>query len=235
MSAVPALALSVALGCILPLGCAAGVVPDPTSDPSPGGVLRYVALGDSYTIGTGVGEVDRWPNQLVDALSDEVALQLVANLGVNGASSDDLIAGQLPEVERLEPDFVSVLIGVNDVVRRVPAGRYRDNLDLVLGRLLALLPPARIVVVSTPDYTLTPMGNAFGEPAQQRAAIAEFNAVMARAADVRGIAFVDIGPVADRVPADRALVAADGLHPSRAQYAAWVELIAPVVSERMER
>ena len=100
-----------------------------------------------------MGEAERWPNQLVAALEGRVPLELVANLGVNGASSDDLIEHQLPRVAELEPDVVTVLIGVNDVVRRVPAGRYGDNVELILGRLLDLVPADRIVFVSTPDYT----------------------------------------------------------------------------------
>ena len=53
--------------------------------------IRYVALGDSYTIGTSVDAGERWPDQLVARLArpgspDEpvFALELVANLAVNG-------------------------------------------------------------------------------------------------------------------------------------------------------
>lgn len=190
--------------------------------------LRYVALGDSYTIGTSVAEHERWPNQLVKALGDPPPLELAANLGVNGESSGELIRGQMPRLPALAPEFVTLLIGVNDVVRGVALERYRVNVEQILDGLLALLPPERILVVSTPDYTLTPMGSAFGDPDQQRAAIAEANVILGRQAAARGISFVDIGSVADRVAADSALVARDGLHPSGTQYAAWVELIAPV-------
>jgi len=201
-----------------------------TASPSPSaGSIRYVALGDSYTIGTSVAESERWPNQLVDRLAGTANLQLVANLGVNGYSSADLIDDELPRLDTLEPDMVTVLIGVNDVVRGVPADAYRANMADILDALLARLPPDRIVVVSTPDYTRTPQGAAFGDPAQQRAAIAQFNAIEQDAAEARGIAFVDISSVADRADVDPALVARDGLHPSGDQYARWVDLIAPVV------
>ncbi|MFL5687430.1 MAG: SGNH/GDSL hydrolase family protein, partial [Chloroflexota bacterium] len=79
--------------------------------------MRYVALGDSYTIGTSVPAADRWPDRLVAALGpDEPRLQLVANLGVNGHTSSDLIRDELPALDALGPAFVSLLIGVNDVV-----------------------------------------------------------------------------------------------------------------------
>jgi len=191
-------------------------------------MLRYLALGDSYTIGTTVAESERWPNQLVRRVSG-AQLDLVGNLGVNGYTSGDLIDRELPAVAGHRPDFVTILIGVNDVVRRVPREKYAANVDYILDRLLVLVPANRIVVVSTPDYTLTPAGADYGNPAEQSAAIADFNAVERAAATVRGIAFVDISSVALRVTADPALVADDGLHPSGKQYAGWVELIVPVV------
>jgi lysophospholipase L1-like esterase len=94
--------------------------------------------------------------------------------------------------------------------------------------LLERLPASRIVVVSTPDYTRTPQGAAFGDPAQQRAAIAAFNDIERELAEALGIAFVDISAVADRADVEPDLVADDGLHPSGIQYARWVDLVAPV-------
>ncbi|HUR15711.1 MAG TPA: SGNH/GDSL hydrolase family protein, partial [Candidatus Limnocylindrales bacterium] len=197
--------------------------------PSAPARVRYVALGDSYTIGTSVDASDRFPDQLVARLAGQVDLELVANLGVNGYTTDDLIADELPELPDLAPDFVTLLIGVNDDVRGSSMDRYRSNLDLILGRILREVPAARIVVVSIPDYTLTPAGGNFGDPVQQSAAIAQANAIMLAAADVRGIAFVDISAAANQAGVDRTLVANDGLHPSGAQYGLWVDLIEPVV------
>ena len=74
-----------------------------------------MALGDSYTIGTSISSGDSWPSQLVARLGGR--LELVANLGVNGYSSADLIAAELPALDDLQPEFVTVQIGVNDVVR----------------------------------------------------------------------------------------------------------------------
>jgi lysophospholipase L1-like esterase len=154
----------------------------------------------------------------------------VANLGVNGYSSFNVIDRELPQLDALNPDFVTLLIGVNDVVRGTPADKYRENVDQIFDSLLARLPANRIVVVSTPDYTLTPSGAAFGDPLQQRAAISEFNGIEQEVAQSRGIAFVDISGVANLVTEDATLVADDGLHPSGRQYAGWVELIAPAVT-----
>jgi lysophospholipase L1-like esterase len=210
---------------VLLVACGATSVTEPAS---PASALRYVALGDSYTIGTSVEPVDSWPSQLVGRLPG--SLILAGNLAHNGFTSEDLILIELPNLDAYQPDFVSVLIGVNDVVQGVPEQAYRDNVAFVLDDLLGRLPADRIVAVATPDYTVTPMGSAFGNPAQQRAAIAAFNEDLRDAAEVRGIAFVpDIFEISLSAGTDRTLVADDGLHPSGAQYARWVDAIAPVV------
>lgn len=192
--------------------------------------LRYVALGDSYTIGTSVRPEERFPNQLVAALrTTGTALELVANLGVNGYTSADLIRDELPALEGLRPEFVTLLIGVNDVVQGVSTRTYEANAVTILEALGSLRPPERIVTVAIPDYTVTPAGSDYGDPRQQHDGIVANNRLMARLAADRGIAFVDIFDISLRAMEDRSLVAEDGLHPSGKQYAAWVQRIAPVV------
>lgn len=190
--------------------------------------LDYVALGDSYTVGTGVRPAERWPDQLV-ARVGPARLRLVANLGVNGYTSRDVIERELPQLGSLRPGLVSLLIGVNDVVDGVPAETFRDNAAMILDALLDDLPANRIVVVSTPDYTLTPQGARFGDPDAQRARIVSNNTVLAELAGARGIAVVDIFDLSGRVRDDASLVADDGLHPSAEQYRLWVDRIAPLV------
>ena len=198
--------------------------------------LRYVALGDSYTIGTAVSEGERWPNQLVDALGGaEGPLRLAANLAVNGFTTADVIAEELPRLEAFRPEFVTLLIGVNDVVQGVPDGRYSAHLVAILDDLLGRLAPSRILAVTTPDYTVTPAGADYGDPAERRAGIVRASGTMKKVAGARGIAVVDIFDLSQRAATDRTLVAADALHPSGAQYALWVARIAPAVQELLAR
>jgi lysophospholipase L1-like esterase len=195
--------------------------------------VRYVALGDSYTVGTSVAEAERWPNQLVDRIGE---LELVGNPAVNGFTSADLIAEELPRLDQLDPDLVSVLIGVNDVVQGIPDSRYTANVALILDDLLRRLPAERIVCVATPDYTRTPRGGDYGDPAEQSDGIVRVNAILREACEQRGIAFVpDIFEISQEATADPSLVASDGLHPSGAQYARWVDAIEPVVRGLLER
>ena len=198
--------------------------------------LRYVALGDSYTIGTSVAAAETFPDQLVRALGVELpTLRLVANLGVNGYTSGDLIRDELPALDALEPEFVTVLIGVNDVVQGVQSAAYEANVVAILDTLLERLPADRVITISIPDYTVTPAGADYGDPKQQHDAIAANNAVMERLTGERKLAFVDIFDLSLLAAADRSLVATDGLHPSGAQYGRWVERILPVVERLLGR
>ncbi|HET9083235.1 MAG TPA: SGNH/GDSL hydrolase family protein [Candidatus Limnocylindrales bacterium] len=189
--------------------------------------MRYVALGDSYTIGTSVDRADRFPDQLVRV---EPRLELIANLGVDGHTTADLIRDELPELPGLAPEFLTLLIGVNDVVRGIPRPTYEANVVEIFDVMLAAVSADRIVVVSIPDYTVTPAGGDYGDPDRKRSAIVESNAIMASVCGDRGVAFVDIFDASSGAASDRSLVARDGLHPSGAQYTKWVERIAPVVS-----
>jgi lysophospholipase L1-like esterase len=193
------------------------------------GALRYVALGDSYTIGTSVSAAESWPSQLAARAPD---LQLVANLGVNGYTSADLIDEELPALAGLRPGFVTLLIGVNDVVQGVSEESYGVNVEKILDALLNSVPANRVVCVATPDYTVTPQGGAFGSPDQQRAAIERVNAILRSACEDRGTRFVsEIFAISQAAATDRSLVAEDGLHPSGAQYLLWVDAIEPTVEE----
>lgn len=190
--------------------------------------LRYVALGDSYTYGQSVKPRDRWPNQLVRMLGPGSGLNLVANLAYTGATTSDVMTDELNQMTTYRPNFVSLLIGVNDIVRGISIDVYRHNLRTITRSLLAVVPPNRLLMVTIPDYTLTPAGPTYAVP-NASAKVKAFNEVMQEEAQSLGITCVDIAPAADQVATNRSLVADDGLHPSARQYAAWVELIAPSV------
>jgi len=199
--------------------------------------LRYVALGDSYTIGTAVDPAERWPERLVAALGPGAGIgagiSLVANLGVDGYTSADLIREELPALAALAPGFVTVLIGVNDVVQGVGNPTYEANVVAILDVVLSHVPASRVVTIAIPDYTVTPSGADYGDPGAQHDGIVANNASMARLAGERGIAFVDIFDISLEAAVDRTLVADDGLHPSGIQYGRWLERIVPVVARSL--
>jgi lysophospholipase L1-like esterase len=177
-------------------------------------------------------ESERWPNQLAARVP---GLELVANLGVNGFTSRDLIEVELPQLDALRPELITVLVGVNDVVQGVPAEAYRQNVVRILDDAVDRVGAARVLVVTTPDYTVTPSGADYGDPAQQSAGIRENNAIIAEVARGLGITVVDIYDLSLGAATDRSLVAGDGLHPSGRQYELWVDRIAPGVETILGR
>ena len=82
------------------------------------GVVKYVALGDSYTIGTGANTNEAWPVLLTKHLNDVgIKTELVANPSKNGFSTQNVIDMELPVFDKSGATFVTLLIGVNDWVR----------------------------------------------------------------------------------------------------------------------
>jgi lysophospholipase L1-like esterase len=111
--------------------------------------IRYVPIGDSYTIGLGVSENERWPNVLVEGLkTNGIDLELVANPAVSGFTVNDAIDYQLPQVEKLKPDVVTVLIGANDNFRQVNAQEFSKSYQTLLDRLQKIIVNPRNILLS---------------------------------------------------------------------------------------
>jgi lysophospholipase L1-like esterase len=190
--------------------------------------LSYLALGDSYTIGEGVSEGDRWPNRLAARLrADGVGLADPQVIARTGWTTDELrTAVEQGPTGRF--DLVSLLIGVNDQYRGLGVARYREAFDRVLRLALGLAKlPAHLIVLSIPDWSVTPFA-----AGRDRAAIAReidaFNGVNRAAASAAGAHYLDITPLSRGALDNAALIAADGLHLSATMYSMWVDLLVPL-------
>jgi acyl-CoA thioesterase I len=197
---------------------------------------RYVALGDSYTIGEGVAPDERWPDLVVADLRREgVAIELVANPAVTGWTTAQLIEHELPLFEAARPTFATLLIGVNDWVQGVDADAFRTRLLAIVAQVQATLPdPLRCVAVTIPDFSVTPTGGQYARGRDITAGLAHFNDIVADVAAGAGWSVVDIFPLSRRQVGPE-WVAADGLHPSAAAYRQWADLIVPVAREVLAR
>lgn len=204
--------------------------------PPPRVVPRYLALGDSYTIGEGVDPAGRWPVQLVAALRAEgVVIDDPRIIATTGWTTDELAAA-LDAAEPLGTDWslVSLLIGVNDQYRGRDPETYERGFSALLERAIGYAGdrPQRVVVLAIPDWGVTPFA-----ADRDAAAIAReldiHNAIAARRCAARGVAFIDIAPVSRARGAEPAMLAADGLHPSAALYAEWARLALPTVRRRL--
>ncbi|MDY0021629.1 SGNH/GDSL hydrolase family protein [Arenimonas caeni] len=194
--------------------------------------IRYLALGDSYTIGEAVEEDGRWPAQLAAGLRARgVPLAAPRCIATTGWTTDELSAA----MDAAEPlgrwGFVSLLIGVNNQYRGRGVDEYRREFAALLGRAIALAgdQPGRVLVLSIPDWGVTPFARDSGrDPARIAAELDAFNAAAAAECAARGVAFVDITP-ASRSPGNQPeRIAGDGLHPSARAYADWTALALPV-------
>jgi len=197
--------------------------------------IRYLALGDSYTIGESVAEAKRWPNQLVDTLRarldgdlDVLDATIVATTGWTTANLD---AGMnAAQVDTAEWDLVSLLIGVNNQYQGLPVEAYGPEFSALLERSIALAggDAGRVFVVSIPDYGYTPFG--VNNQSTISSELAQFNDTCRARTLARGVAHFNITPISQEWPDTPGLVAADGLHPSGEQYGRWVASFADEVA-----
>lgn len=193
----------------------------------------YLALGDSYTIGEGVDDADRWPMQLARRLREAgIALDDPRIIATTGWTTDELSAA-LDAVEPLDSDWalVSLLIGVNNQYRGRPVDDYVPEFTALLDRAIAYAggDTGRVIVLAIPDWGVTPFAIAGSfDPEVIAEALDAYNAAAARICAERGVAFVDIAPVSRARGAETAMLVEDALHPSAAMYAEWTALAAPV-------
>lgn len=190
--------------------------------------IRYLALGDSYTIGESVAPSQRWPVQLIDSLSAK-GLQvdtLVINARTGRTTPELLEVIKGKKYENQNFNMVSVLIGVNDQYQNKPIDDYPIYFREVLDSALRYVQQDthRVFILSIPDYAYTPFGQN-QDPARISREIDQYNEINKRIAEEYQISYFDITPIS-RLGLDTALwTANDGLHPSARQYTAWVELI----------
>jgi acyl-CoA thioesterase-1 len=185
--------------------------------------IRYVALGDSYTIGTGLDDQSQnFPSLLAKRLTEETNIEVgLVNLGVNGYTTADLIREELPVARRMRPELVSVLIGANDVVQGSTEASYRTRLAEIYDALAGLgLPAARVLAVSTPDFSALPGAAPFGTARDLRMRVDAFNRISESEAATRGFHYADISAISREESSERDWLAPDGLHPGPAQHRA---------------
>ena len=197
-----------------------------------------MALGDSYTIGTGLtDEAQNFPNLLARRLTEETGVDVaLVNLGVNGYTTTDLIREELPVARGLHPELVTVLIGANDVVQGSTEAAYGTRLVVIYQAVVGLgLPATSLVVISTPDFSGLPGAAPFGTASDLRMRIDAFNRVARAEAAARGFHYADISAITRAEDRGRDWLAADGLHPGPAQHRAIADQLWSVLGPPMKK
>ena len=199
--------------------------------------IRYVAIGDSYTIGEGAKPNEAWPNLLTKHLREKgINIELIANPSRTGWTTQNAIDRELPVFVESKPNFATLLIGVNDWVQGVDEKTFRERFCFLADHMLALLPNKnRLLVVTIPDFGVTPTGAKYSRGRNISEGIALFNSIIVEEAKKRDLPVIDIFQLSKAMGKDRSLVAEDGLHPSAKEYAEWEKIILPVALELLQR
>ena len=197
----------------------------------------YLALGDSYTIGEAVTTYGAFPYQLAAALqNDTTTLQTPKIVARTGWTTDELISAI--KVETLNPsyDFVTLLIGVNNQYRGYDINTYRTEFKQLLQTAInkAGGKSNRVFVLSIPDWGVTPYAKNSGRSAPKIAEeIDAYNAINKLETLNVNANYLDVTPISREAISNSSLIAQDGLHPSVAMYARWVEKLAPMVKAKL--
>ena len=198
--------------------------------------MKYLALGDSYTIGESVDFMDRFPVQLVNRLKskghDFAMPEIIAK---TGWTTDELIVG----IEEIKPkddfDLVTLLIGVNNQYRGRELENYEDEFEQLLKMAIEFAGGSKkkVIVISIPDYGVTPFGQKKGRKKVANE-IDEFNRVNREISDKYEVEYVDVTELSRKALRQINLIAEDGLHPSGEMYSEWVEEMLPVALKVLE-
>jgi lysophospholipase L1-like esterase len=193
--------------------------------------IRYLALGDSFTIGTGSGPDLAFPARLAarwQALGVAVTL---LNPAVNGYTSRKILDTEAPQLAPFAPSFVTLAAGANDIVQGRTPEQYRTDVRALISAVLAAgVAPSRLVALPQPDWAVSPASVSFGDPASLHGQIVAFNAILRDEALAVGGRYVDLFPLMMSEAKD-AQLAPDGLHPNAACHDAWAQALYDALPE----
>ncbi len=199
--------------------------------------VRYLALGDSYTIGESVDPGLRYPVQIADSLSERgYSVEAPQIIAITGWTTADLKAGIRAANPQGPYDLVSLLIGVNNQYRGIDISIYRTEFGELIDQSIAFAgnDTGRVIVLSIPDWGVTPF--AAGRDKEKIAReIDQYNAINREITLSKGIAWIDVTGVSRLAENDRTLIAGDGLHPSGRMYTEWVRLALPEILKIVEK
>jgi lysophospholipase L1-like esterase len=203
----------------------------PTPPPTTNNKYTYLALGDSYTIGQSVPPSENYPNQTVSLLKVEALnfepARIVARTGWTTDDLDGGITAANNSGTLLSSyNFVSLLIGVNDQYRGRSVDSYKPAFEDLLKKAIHFAGDSagHVVVISIPDWSVTPFANGSDRDKIAKE-IDAYNLANKQIAQRYNVEYIDITPWTREGASDLSLIATDGLHPSGKEYKRWAERI----------
>lgn len=197
---------------------------------------KFLALGDSYTIGQSVGENERFPAQTVRLLqSQNINAQYPEYIATTGWTTTNLLSAINSQNPSKDFDIVTLLIGVNDQYQTEDTTGYRERFSELLNKAVEFAGGRKthVFVLSIPDYGATPFVQQSNKAAVSMQ-IDQFNAINKEITLQNGITYIDITPSTRQAANDASLIANDGLHPSGKEYAVWAGMLAPLIKKVLQ-
>jgi len=198
-------------------------------DPVPSG-KTWLALGDSYTIGQGVTEIERFPYQTALWLAQNGKAVTIPDYIATTGWTTGVLTNNVISRNPSQYDIVSLLIGVNDQYQTHDTTGYRQKFSFILEKAIAIAKGDKdhVFVLSIPDYSVTPFA-AFNDTAKIRKEIDLFNNINREVTNLYKCNYLDITASTREAKTNRNLLAADGLHPSGIEYKKWAERLGPLI------
>ena len=198
--------------------------------------IRYVAIGDSYTVATGIEEKDSWPSQLTQKLkSAGIEINLIEILGMKGATSQQTLNEVMPLLKNLKPGLITLLIGVNDWIREgISSSKFKIRIKNLIDEIQSNLPPKKLLLITIPDFSCSPQKKNWGYGKSATNGITRLNKILKTEAALRDLIIVDIYPLSQNLCSQVGMFSDDGVHPSALQYSKWVDLIFPHLIDNLK-
>ena len=199
--------------------------------------FKYLALGDSYTIGQSVDKSMRYPVQIADSLEKRGYFMGEPEIiAVTGWTTSDLKAGIKAANPQGPFDLVSLLIGVNNQYRGMDINIYRTEFRELIDQSIYFAgnDTGRVFVLSIPDWGVTPFASGSDREKIARE-IDQYNAINKEITLSLGIVWLDVTVISRLAEQDKTLIAGDGLHPSGKMYTEWVRLAVPEIVKMLKK
>lgn len=209
-----------------------------TTTPFRAGPISYLALGDSYTIGQGVEAPQNYPNLLTAKLRQRgIAVDDPVIIAVTGWTTQDLLQGiRSAQLDKQHFDLLTLLIGVNNQYRGQSLSDYDTDFTELIKQSLGLVgdDAERIIVISIPDWGVTPYATTLARDKQQIASeIDQFNEKNKSLATQSGVRYLEITEEYRSLGHMNQYLAVDGLHPSEKVYDRWAEKLTQLIIDEM--